>query len=96
MMNLALERTVAGTGYYGSDVTKQSARNTRAGGLEDRIDSGQVIIGSPDTVVKQVGKIADELGVGILDLVPAFQIGAGTRRSIELFGREVLPKIKDL
>ena len=95
-MNRQLERTVATTGYYGSDVTKQSARNTRAAGLQDRIESGQVLIGSPDTVVRQIAWIAEELGVGILDVVPAFQSGAPTRRSIELFGKEVLPRIKAL
>jgi len=95
-MNRQLEQTVATTGYYGSDVTKQSARNTRAAGLEDRIRSGQVVIGSPDTVVKQISWIADELAVGILDLVPAFQIGAPTRRSIEMFGKDVLPRIRAL
>ena len=96
MMNRALERTVAGTGYYGSDVTKQSARNTRSAGLNDRIDSGQLIIGSPDTVVHQIERIGEELGVGVLDLVPAFQIGQPTRRSIELFGREVLPRVRNV
>ena len=93
-LNRALEQTVATTGYYGSDVTKQSARNTRAAGLRERVESGQVVIGGPDTVVEQIARIGEELGVGVLDLVPAFQIGAPTRRSIEMFGREVLPRIR--
>jgi alkanesulfonate monooxygenase SsuD/methylene tetrahydromethanopterin reductase-like flavin-dependent oxidoreductase (luciferase family) len=54
-------------------------------------------IGSPDTVVKQLKAFHDQCGTGVVDL--AFQQpGIGHRevmQEIELFGREVLPRIKE-
>ena len=95
-MNQGLERVVAATGYYGSDMTKQQARNLQGSGILDRIEEGQVIIGSPNTVVAQVKRIKDTLGAGVLDLNSAFQIGERTTRSIRMFGEQVLPRIADL
>ena len=56
-------------------------------------------VGSPDTVVKQLQRCRDEVGVGVVDL--AFQSATpddpqGVVRAIELFGKEVLPRIRDL
>jgi alkanesulfonate monooxygenase SsuD/methylene tetrahydromethanopterin reductase-like flavin-dependent oxidoreductase (luciferase family) len=56
-------------------------------------------IGSPDTVVEQVRRCRDEIGAGVLDLslVPP---GSGDpdllMRSLELFGKKVLPRIRDI
>jgi len=56
-------------------------------------------IGGPDTIVEQVRRCRDEVGAGVLDLslVPP---GWGDRdllmRSLELFGKKVLPRIRDL
>jgi alkanesulfonate monooxygenase SsuD/methylene tetrahydromethanopterin reductase-like flavin-dependent oxidoreductase (luciferase family) len=94
--NPALEATVAATGYYGVDLSKQRARMLLGQGVEEQIAAGQVIIGSPDTVRSQIRAIADQLGAGVLDLVPAFQSGEPTMRSIRLFGETVLPCIRDL
>jgi alkanesulfonate monooxygenase SsuD/methylene tetrahydromethanopterin reductase-like flavin-dependent oxidoreductase (luciferase family) len=51
--------------------------------------------GSPDTVVKRLRAFQSLTGVGVVDLVfSSGQIAADDeRRSIELFGREVLPRI---
>jgi alkanesulfonate monooxygenase SsuD/methylene tetrahydromethanopterin reductase-like flavin-dependent oxidoreductase (luciferase family) len=54
------------------------------------------LVGSPDTVVKQLQAFHDQCGVGVVDL--GFQ-QTGTHhrevmQEIELFGREVLPRIK--
>ena len=54
-------------------------------------------VGGPDTVVKQLREYHDKCGVGVVDL--AFQ-QPGLRHetvmeSIALFGREVLPRIRD-
>ena len=51
--------------------------------------------GSPDTVVERLRVFQSLTGVGVVDLVfSSGQIAAeDERRSIELFGREVLPRI---
>jgi len=94
--NLELEAAVASTGYYGTDVSKQRARVLQSQGVDDQIAAGQIVIGSADTVRSQIAQIAERLGAGVLDLVPAFQSGEPTFRSIRLFGEEVLPRIRDL
>jgi alkanesulfonate monooxygenase SsuD/methylene tetrahydromethanopterin reductase-like flavin-dependent oxidoreductase (luciferase family) len=95
--NLALEAMVAETGYYGSDAADQRARVLRSNSLNDRITNGQIIIGGPDTVVKQIEEIAaSPLRPGVLDLAPAFVMAGPTERSIELFGEKVLPRIRGL
>jgi alkanesulfonate monooxygenase SsuD/methylene tetrahydromethanopterin reductase-like flavin-dependent oxidoreductase (luciferase family) len=81
--------------YYGSDVVGQRQRNARRE-LGERIELGQVLVGSPDTVFKQVKRIREELGAGVVDLVVGVQLGEKTMRSIELFGTKVLPRIKEL
>ena len=94
--NLALEAAVSTTGYYGSNVVEQRDRVIESLGIDDRIALGQIVIGGADGVVSQIRLIADRLGPGILDLVPAFQSGEATLRSIRLFGAKVLPRIRDL
>lgn len=82
------------SGYYGADVEGQRGRSaTRE--LRERIDLGQVIVGSPETVLKQVRRVRDELGAGVIDLVVGVQLGERTLRSIELFGSKVLPRMKE-
>ena len=52
--------------------------------------------GSPDTVVERLRVFQSLTGVGVVDLVfSSGQVAAeDERRSIELFGREVLPRIR--
>jgi alkanesulfonate monooxygenase SsuD/methylene tetrahydromethanopterin reductase-like flavin-dependent oxidoreductase (luciferase family) len=54
------------------------------------------LVGSPDTIVKQLKAFHDKCGVGVVDL--GFQQAGTTHREvmneIALFGREVLPRIK--
>ena len=90
--NKAVSEAVLQSGYYGADVAGQRQRNARRE-LAERIELGQVIVGSPDTVLKQVRCIRDELGAGILDLVVGVQLGERTMHSIELFGSKVLPRM---
>jgi alkanesulfonate monooxygenase SsuD/methylene tetrahydromethanopterin reductase-like flavin-dependent oxidoreductase (luciferase family) len=94
--NPGLEAAVATTGYYGSNVADQRDRVLESHGLEERIAAGQIIIGSAESVLLQIRHIADQLEPGILDLVPAFQTGEPTLRSIRLFGEKVLPRIRDM
>ena len=93
--NRALDDAVASAGYYGRDTVRQRGR-LETYELEKRIEFGQLLAGSPDTVLSQVRWIRDELGAGILDLI--FQpVGRDKqRKSMELFGTQVLPRMRDL
>jgi alkanesulfonate monooxygenase SsuD/methylene tetrahydromethanopterin reductase-like flavin-dependent oxidoreductase (luciferase family) len=94
--NPELEAAVATTGYYGSDLSKQRSRVLQSQGLEAQIAAGQVVFGSPESVQSQIRDIAGQLGAGVLDLVPAFQSGEPSLRSIRMFGEKVLPRIRAL
>ena len=66
--------------------------------LDDAMPFGMgrmLFAGSPDTVVERLRRFQSMTGVGVVDLVfSSAQIAAeDERRSIELFGREVLPQI---
>jgi alkanesulfonate monooxygenase SsuD/methylene tetrahydromethanopterin reductase-like flavin-dependent oxidoreductase (luciferase family) len=56
------------------------------------------LVGGPDTIVQQLKAFHDRCGVGVVDL--GFQHTGTNHRevmqAIELFGREVLPRIKEL
>jgi alkanesulfonate monooxygenase SsuD/methylene tetrahydromethanopterin reductase-like flavin-dependent oxidoreductase (luciferase family) len=95
LSNRALDNEVAKQGYYGRDEENQRGR-LRPHDLKERIELGQLLAGSPSTVVDQIRTIRDELGAGILDLI--FQpVGRDkVMKSIELFGTRVLPAIRDL
>jgi alkanesulfonate monooxygenase SsuD/methylene tetrahydromethanopterin reductase-like flavin-dependent oxidoreductase (luciferase family) len=95
LANRAVESAVADKGYYGRDKVEQRARlQPRA--LQERIELGQILVGSPETVLKQIHQIHDTLGPGILDLNPAAPSYDATMKSIELFGEKVLPQIRGL
>ena len=99
--NVPVEAAVADAGYYGRDVVAQRSRDGgRQQGTDEqirgRIERGQLLVGSPQTVISQIERIRDLLHPGILDLSIAIQYGERTRRSIELFGTEVLPRIREL
>jgi alkanesulfonate monooxygenase SsuD/methylene tetrahydromethanopterin reductase-like flavin-dependent oxidoreductase (luciferase family) len=56
-------------------------------------------VGGPDTVVEQIRRCRDEVGAGVIDLM--FQIPGSSdlsflMRSLELFGKKVLPRIRDI
>jgi alkanesulfonate monooxygenase SsuD/methylene tetrahydromethanopterin reductase-like flavin-dependent oxidoreductase (luciferase family) len=56
-------------------------------------------IGSPDTLVEQVRRCRDEVGAGVLDLSlapPGFGNADLLMRSLDLFGKKVLPRIRDI
>jgi alkanesulfonate monooxygenase SsuD/methylene tetrahydromethanopterin reductase-like flavin-dependent oxidoreductase (luciferase family) len=95
LANQALEATIAGTGYYGSDLDRQSGRVRRHVGLEERLELGQVMLGSPATVLSQARKIRRELGAGIFDLIPAFELADRTMHSIELMANKVVPHLRN-
>jgi alkanesulfonate monooxygenase SsuD/methylene tetrahydromethanopterin reductase-like flavin-dependent oxidoreductase (luciferase family) len=95
LSNRVLDDTVADTGYYGHDAATQRER-LQPHDLNERIGLGQLLIGSPETVLDQIRTVKRELGAGIVDLV--FQpVGREkTMRAIELFGLRVLPRMQTL
>jgi alkanesulfonate monooxygenase SsuD/methylene tetrahydromethanopterin reductase-like flavin-dependent oxidoreductase (luciferase family) len=78
-------RTVAADGAQGTRQAVQSRRGLLT------------LVGGPDTIVKQLKAFHDQCGVGVVDL--GFQQTGTNHREvmqeIELFGREVLPRIKE-
>jgi alkanesulfonate monooxygenase SsuD/methylene tetrahydromethanopterin reductase-like flavin-dependent oxidoreductase (luciferase family) len=92
--NAAITAAMAETTYYGRDEAQATRTATRT--LQDRIQSGQILVGSPATVLRQVERIRREIGAGILDCPLGAQLGAKTLRSIELFGTKVLPRMHEL
>jgi alkanesulfonate monooxygenase SsuD/methylene tetrahydromethanopterin reductase-like flavin-dependent oxidoreductase (luciferase family) len=89
------ESAIAGAGYYGRDA-EQRMRTTsaRAGDIQAHIDNGTLLIGSPSTVIEQIRRIREEVGAGILDLIPGPANGERALKSIARFGAEVLPAIR--
>lgn len=93
--NPLLDDAAAQAGYYGRDTETQRAR-LRQLDLDARIANGQLLIGGPDTVLKQIERIRDALGAGILDLMLAPVGRDRMLRAIELFGTKVLPRMREL
>jgi len=84
-----------------SAVATLDARNI-AGEARSAIVSGALpttFIGGPDTVVEQVRRAREVIGCGVLDLSlhpPGSNDLEPLTRALELFGRKVLPRIRDL
>jgi alkanesulfonate monooxygenase SsuD/methylene tetrahydromethanopterin reductase-like flavin-dependent oxidoreductase (luciferase family) len=56
-------------------------------------------VGGPDTVVEQIRRCHDEVGAGVLDLSlhpPGARDLEPLMRALELFGKKVLPRIRDI
>ena len=90
----AVEAAVASAGYHGRDLSKQRAR-TRRGSLQERLELGTLLAGSPDTVLAQLRSIHEQVGVGIVDLNFLAISPEKILHSIELFGTRVLPRIHE-
>jgi hypothetical protein len=93
--NRAVDDAAAGAGYYGRDGTRWRARLHAGGGLQERIETGQLLVGAPATVLAQADRVRRELGVGILELAFVAPDPANARRSLELFGTEVLLRMRE-
>ncbi len=90
----AIQAARAGEEY---DPRTSSAGNTQ-GDVADDARGLISFVGGPDTIVKQLKEFHDQCGTGVVDL--AFQqpgiAHSEVMKEIELFGREVLPRIKEL
>src|SRR5271166_4195070 len=75
---------------------RQAARSTTR--MEDIVERGYVIIGSPDEVVEQLTELATDLNVGHLMLL--MQFGSMGKElaayNTKLFAEQVLPKLRGL
>ena len=94
-------RLVAEAGFFGA-VNPERLNFFRNMGkqaplpLEQQIDIGLLLCGAPDTVLGQLRRLGEQLGAGVVSL--DFNRGdpPATRRTIEFFGREVLPGMREL
>ena len=66
--------------------------------MEDIVERGYVIIGSPDEVVEQLTEVATSLNVGHLMLLLQYGNMSKelTKYNTKLFAEEVMPKLKPL
>ena len=66
--------------------------------FEREIESGSLYVGAPDTVARKIAATAGALGIARFDM----KYSSGTlaheklMRSIELYGREVIPRVREL
>lgn len=79
--------------------SRREGQGQREGGIQSLIDNGIMFCGTPETVVHQIEEHYERSG-GYGHLIILGQYGksqhAETMRSIDLFGREVLPKLGGL
>lgn len=66
--------------------------------FEHEVETGSYYVGSAETVAKKIASTIDRLGVARFDLVyGAGQQSADVRRkTIELYGQEVIPQVKEI
>ena len=78
--------------------TTSARSKQRATEMNEIIDQGYVIIGSPDEVVEQLTEVATELNVGHLMLLLQFgNMGKDLAKyNTKLFAEQVMPKLQPL
>jgi alkanesulfonate monooxygenase SsuD/methylene tetrahydromethanopterin reductase-like flavin-dependent oxidoreductase (luciferase family) len=64
--------------------------------VQARIDNGQLLIGSPDSVLRQIERLHCRLQPGILDLNFPDLARDSMLRALDLFGAQVLPRVHSL
>jgi alkanesulfonate monooxygenase SsuD/methylene tetrahydromethanopterin reductase-like flavin-dependent oxidoreductase (luciferase family) len=93
---LNANRLVAEAGFFGSRNPErlkffQTMDQHATLSLEQQIDMGLLLCGSPVTVLAQIQSVRDRLGAGVISLNFSHGDPASRRRTIEFFAREVLP-----
>lgn len=84
----SLRGMAAGGGYRSKDISKTT--------YEEGIESGQFIIGSPETVAERIEEITTKMGAGRINItgdtwtMPSWM----ARKSMTLFAEEVMPKFR--
>jgi alkanesulfonate monooxygenase SsuD/methylene tetrahydromethanopterin reductase-like flavin-dependent oxidoreductase (luciferase family) len=84
-----------------NDALMQLDPRNVAGVATERNVGGQptTFIGSPTTIVEQVKRCHDEMGAGVIDFFFQSAYSAGPEaltRSLDLFGEQVLPRIRNV
>jgi alkanesulfonate monooxygenase SsuD/methylene tetrahydromethanopterin reductase-like flavin-dependent oxidoreductase (luciferase family) len=63
--------------------------------VEEQIDAGSIICGGPESVIRQIRRLRDEIGCGVINLTA--KVGnlpdAVVRRGMELFRERVVPEL---
>ena len=91
------DEVIADAGYYGRDEAQRGrVALAFSGDLKSRIDNGQILVGSPETVAEQIRHIHAETGAGVLDLIPGPPQGDKALKSIELIGTRLMPLVREL
>jgi alkanesulfonate monooxygenase SsuD/methylene tetrahydromethanopterin reductase-like flavin-dependent oxidoreductase (luciferase family) len=98
----ANELVVHGSNYYQTAAARERRITRRAAqkhlSIDDRIEQGTILCGSPDTVIRQIKHVVKELGIGVIQT--GFKIGSIPNEkvveSMQLFSREVLPHVREL
>ena len=64
--------------------------------MQDMVDNGYIVIGSPDEVVEQIDELASRLNVGNLMLLLQFGNMSEqlTKYNTRLFAEKVMPKLR--
>ena len=71
---------------------------TSSGEFEREIEAGSLYVGAPDTVAKKIASTAQALGITRFDLKYSSgpMMHETMMRSVELYGREVIPRVREL
>lgn len=98
----SLQQRILKTTTYNVDEAHRNrmAQRSESGfgqSLDDAIEAGTVVCGSPETVIKQIRRIHDRLGHGIFNLT--MKVGdipeSAVRHGMELFRDHVLPRVRE-
>ena len=97
-------RLVAMSGFFGQRDANLTERFSTMGQhhgpptLQQQIETGSIVCGSPVSVAAQLKRLSDSIGCGVVEL--SFSAPGGSREaklhSMELFASQVLPKVRDL
>ena len=90
-------RSAAGLQTFLEQYRAGQTRDISEYSLEEGIEKGIVLVGSPDSVVEQLKRKKEESGINVV--MSFMRFGAMPKQkafsSIELFAEEVLPKVRD-
>jgi alkanesulfonate monooxygenase SsuD/methylene tetrahydromethanopterin reductase-like flavin-dependent oxidoreductase (luciferase family) len=95
-------RLVAMSGFFGerdANLTQRFSNLSRGAPqtLQEQIEAGSIVCGSPESVVAQIRRLRDGIGCGVIELSFGAPAGPSSKsRSIELFATKVLPRVQEL
>jgi alkanesulfonate monooxygenase SsuD/methylene tetrahydromethanopterin reductase-like flavin-dependent oxidoreductase (luciferase family) len=94
----AARDALARSGYRSQPPAAQSKaiKPRSALDVESQIEHGQLLLGSPATVVAQIERIQAVLQTGVVDLHFPDLDRDGMLRAVELVGRHILPRVQPL